>query len=53
MWIANSDSSQARKWIQNIDEAVNYYEKRDCERIVSKNMRALISETHIKRVYNL
>ncbi len=35
MWIANEDGSQARKWIQNIDEAANYYEKRDWENVVS------------------
>ncbi|ENQ3077844.1 hypothetical protein [Bacillus multifaciens] len=35
MWIANADGSQARKWIHNIDEAANYYEKRDWENVVS------------------
>ncbi|MEH6889750.1 hypothetical protein V7024_08500 [Bacillus sp. JJ864] len=27
MWIADTNSSQARKWIHNIDEVANYYEK--------------------------
>ncbi|MGG2018393.1 TolB family protein [Bacillus sp. S10(2024)] len=35
MWIANADGSRARKWIHNIDEAANYYEKRDWENVVS------------------
>lgn len=35
MWVANGDGSKAKKWIENIDAPVGYYEKFDWEDVVS------------------